>query len=79
MGTLGWARSAARNLAHGRLFTHQEGATGLTSSVVKDCRPNMTSDINLLLVHKLQQYQVRVPVDTTFAQLKVTVCSEKVA
>ena len=27
--------------------------------------------MNLLLVHKLQQYQVRVPLDTTFGQLKV--------
>ena len=28
--------------------------------------------INLLLVYKLQQYQVRVPLATTFVQLKVT-------
>ena len=29
--------------------------------------------INLLLVHKLQQYQVRVPIAATFAQLKVNI------
>ena len=35
--------------------------------------------INLLLVHKLQQYQVRVPVATTFAQLKVNAELERCA
>lgn len=35
--------------------------------------------INLLLVYKLQQYQVRVPVATTFAQLKVAVEPERYA
>ena len=38
---------------------------------MRKCFWDMTT-INLLLVHKLQQYQVRVPVATTFAQLKVS-------
>lgn len=40
-------------------------------SSTRAARTSMTHDINLLLVYKLQQYQVRVPMDITFAQLKV--------
>ena len=68
LANIGLSRFRLRRPASGTRSPAQSASQG-----GKDT--NMAS-MNLLLVYKLQQYQVRVPLDTTFAQLKVTSARE---